>query len=269
MYYWQGHNFTYSPAAFIEAINHIGSLLHVDLWDSIVKVFEYGVIIPVEYKPRDYIRNHKAKPTEKLDQYTNGKDKGNFSSWKDSNVLLKMYDAGRNIKMKQGMSRQEIIQEEGWEPQGYYLKWEAHYLKPSVLNHGDGVLLANLVNPDWQDIFKEDLYDQYQRLIPMANVIEPTNKADLSTPAIIALALVEDSLNESKTLGEVKKMLYQRINAFPDDVLSKSDKDSRKRQINAILGRMKEAGTSKWDLSQQLTAALDSEQGGIQSQSTS
>jgi len=261
MYYWQGHNFTYSPEAFQAAINHIGKLLHVDLWDCIVEGFEYGVILQVEGKPKDYIQHHKAKPSEKLQQYINGKDKGNFTSWQDRNVRLKMYDAGKNIEMKQGMSRREIIQEAGWNPQDYFLKWEAHYLKPNVLNHGKGVILANLINPDWQSVFQEDLYLQYKRLIPMANVVEPTSKADLSTADIFALALVEDSLNDSKTLQEVKKMLYNRINSFPDEVLSKSDKDARKRQITAILGKMREADTSKWDLSQQLAAALEGETG--------
>ena len=91
----------------------------------------------------------------------------------------------------------------------------------------------------------------------MAQIETPTSKADLSTASIIALVLVEDSLNDSKTLQEVKKMLYNRINSFPDEVLSKADKDSRKRQVKAILGKMKEADTSKWDLSQQLAAALE------------
>lgn len=261
LYYWQGHNFTYSPEAFQAAIDYIGKMLHVDLWDCIVEVFEYGVIMPVDLKPRDYIQHHKAKPSEKLQQYINGKDNGNFTSWQDANVRLKMYDAGKNIEMKQGMSRRDIIEEAGWNPQGYFLKWEAHYLKPNVLNHGKGVMLADLINPDWQSVFKEDLYTQYQRLIPMANVVEPTSKADLSTAGIFALALVEDSLNESKTLQEVKKMLYNRINSFPDEVLSKSDKDARKRQIKAILDKMREADTSKWDLSQQLAAALEGDTG--------
>ena len=257
MYYWQGHNFTYDPEAFQAAIDYIGKMLHVDLWDCIVEVFEYGVIMPVGVKPRDYIQHHKAKPSEHLQQYINGKDKGDFTSWQDPNVRLKMYDAGKNIEKKQGMNRRGIIQEAGWNPQDYYLKWEAHYLKPYVLNHGNGLILANLINPDWQDIFKEDLYQQYKRLIPMANVEAPTSKADLSTASIIALVLVEDSLNESKSLQEVKKMLYNRINSFPDEVLSKSDKDARKRQVKAILEKMKEADTSKWDLSKQLAAALE------------
>ena len=257
MYYWQGHNFTYSHEAFIEAINHIGKLLHVDLWDSIVTAFEYGVIMEVEEKPKDYIKNHKAKPSEKLDQSIIGKDKGNLTRWKDSNVDLKMYDAGRNIKMKQGMNRKDTIQATGWNPQHNYLKWEAHYLKPQVLNHGKEVCLGSLVTPDWQDIFKEDLYLQYKRLIPMANIIEPTNKKDLSTAAIIAMVLAEVSLNDSKTLKEVRKMLYARINSIHGEVLSRADKDSRRRQIKAILDKMHEADTSKWDLSQKLAEVLE------------
>ncbi len=257
MYFWQGHNFTYSHASFIEAINHIGKLIHVDLWDCYVKVFEYGVIMPVELKPKDYIMNHKAKPHEGLNQSINEKDRGNLSRWTDSNVSLKMYDAGRNIKLKQGMNRRETIKKAGWNPEQQFLKFEAHYLKPSVLNHGQGVLLADLVNPDWQDIFKEDLYIQYKRLIPMSNVLLPKNKAELSTASIILIALAEDSLNESKTLQEVKKMLYNRINSIPDSILSKSDKDSRKKQIKSILGKMREADTSKWDLSNKLAEVLE------------
>lgn len=258
MYYWQGHNFTYSPEAFISAIDYISRLLQVDLWDSVVEVFEFGTIMEVDTQPKEYIQHHKARPHERLNQSINEKDKGNLARWTDVNVSLKMYDAGKNIKMKQSMNRRRIIQDAGWNPDNYYLKWEAHYLKPNLLNHGQVVLLSYLVNPDWQDVFKEDLYLQYQRLVPMANIIEPTNKADLSTASILAMVLTEDCLNSNKTLHEVKKMLYARINAIPDEVLSKADKDSRKRQIKTILDKMQEADTSKWDLSNKLVEALGS-----------
>lgn len=259
MYYWQGHNFTYSHEAFISAINYIGKLLHVDLWDSIVEVFEYGVVMQVDEPPKDYIKNHKAKPCERLKQSINERDKGNLSRWNDSCVSLKMYDAGRNIKTKQSMSRREVIQKAGWNPQLDFLKWEAHYLKPETLNNGLAVLLHSLVNPDWQDLFKEDLYIQYKRLIPMANIIDPTNKADLSTASIIARRLATISLNSNKTLTELKKELYADVNGVECSVLSKADKDSRKRQIKGILDKIKEADTSKWDLSQKLEEALKNE----------
>ena len=256
MYYWQGHNFSFSHEAFVEAIHYIQGLIKVNLWQSDVIAFEYGVIMPVDKKPKDYIQNHKAKPSEKLSLTIHGKDKGNFARWKDRNVDLKMYDAGRNIKMKQGLNRMETIQNAGWNPDGYYLKWEAHYLKPEVMNHGKGVKLFQLIDQGWQEVFKADLYKQYKRLIPMSNIIDPTDKKNLSTQAIIAIVLAEQSLNNSKTLEEVKKMLYARINAFSNDVLSKSDKDSRRRQIKSILDKIQQSETSQWDLSEKLKDVL-------------
>ena len=184
------------------------------------------------------------------------KVQGNFRWYDDKNVSLKMYDAGRNIEYKQGLKRKSIIEEAGWNPEGDYLKWEAHYLKPEILNHGKGVLLADLVNPNWENVFKEDLYLQYKRLIPMKSISTPNKKSDLHTTDIIVLQLVESSLNEGKSLQEVKKMLYNRINSISDDILTKADKDSRKRQIKVLLEKIKEEPKSKWDLSTKIEEAL-------------
>ena len=184
------------------------------------------------------------------------KDKGCFRWYEDGTTKLKMYDAGRNIKYKQGLRRKEIIEESGWNSEGEYLKWEAHYLKPEVLNHGIGIHLYDLVNPDWESVFKEDLYVQYKRLIPMKSIVTPNKKSELSTADILVLQLVEDGINEGKTLQEVRKMLYARINSISDDILTKADKDSRKRQIKTLLEKIKEKPESKWDLSSQLEKAL-------------
>ena len=40
-YYWQGNNFSFSSADFVEAINYIKGLLHVDLWKASLNAFEY------------------------------------------------------------------------------------------------------------------------------------------------------------------------------------------------------------------------------------
>lgn len=257
MYYWQGHNFTYDKKKFVSAINHIGTLLKVNLWDAIVDVFEYGTIMEVQSKPKEYIKHHIPAPREKLDIEERAKDRGNFRWYHDKNVSLKMYDASRNIKQKQGLQRKKIIEESGWNPEGHYLKWEAHYLKTEVLNHGKGIFLADLVNPNWENVFKEDLYLQYKRLIPMKGVSIPNKKSDLQSVDIIVRRLVENYLNEDKSIQEVKKILYADINSIPNDIFSKSDKDQRKRQITAILEKLKEEPESKWDLSAKLEEALN------------
>lgn len=256
MYYWQGHNFSYSKEGFLKAIEHINRILNVNLWDSIIQAFEYGIIMRVKYKPKEYIKRHSAGKAEKLIMNEKGKDKGNFRWWVDSNVSLKMYDASKNILMKQGTDRKTIIEEEGWNPEGHFLKWEAHYLKPEILNHGKGLMLANLMNPQWENIFKEDLYSQYKRLIPMKTIITPTNKKDLGTSSLILLTMAESEINNGATLQEVKKRLYDKINIIPDSVLSKADKDSRKRQIKIIIDRIKESPESDWDLSKGLEETL-------------
>lgn len=255
MYYWQGHNFTYSRQNFVGAINHIGRLLHVSLWDAIVNIFEYGVIMQVERKPKEYIQRHSAKPSGGLIQNEKGNDNGNFRWWEGKGVALKMYDAGRNIKMKQGYQRQTILKEAGWQPDEHLLKWEAQYLKPEVLNQGQGLRLSDLANPQWEKVFKTDLYNQYKRIVPMKSLVTPTSKKDLSTADILMQMLAEQQINAGKNLQEVKKMIYDRINACAE--LSKDDKGSRKKQIRALFDKLQEAPESAWDLSEKLSEVLD------------
>ena len=259
MYYWQGHNFTYDKKDFVAAIDHIIKIIHISIWDAMIEAFEYGVIMQVPKKPKEYIKRHSSIPSEKLILNEKPKDKGNFRWWEDRNVCNKMYDAAQNIKKKQGLQRKEILKESGWNPEGEFLKWEAHYLKPEILNHGKGLLLADLMKPYWENVFKEDLYVQYKRLIPMKSLITPTNKKDLSSADIVMLALAEAQINAGENLQEVKKMLYDKINAIPEGVLSKADKDSRKRQIKSLFDKLQESPESEWDLSEKLEKALKAE----------
>lgn len=258
-YYWQGNNFSFSRKQFFEAIDHIRSLLHIDLWKSTINAFEYGVIMQVQMKPKDYIKHHFSTPAEKLTLNEKPKDKGQFRWWNDKNVSLKMYDAGRNIEMKIGAHRRDIIRDAGWQDEGEYLKWEAHYIKPESLNKGVGLRLYQLVDHDWNNTFKEDLYSQYQRLIPMRSIIIPNNKKDLTTADILLLTMAEEAVNEGRTREELKKVLYAKINSIPDCVLTKSDKDFRKAQIRKLLSNIKEAPQSIYDLSMELQKALSAD----------
>lgn len=253
-YFWKGHNFTCTNGEFAEAICYINTLLQVDMWRSEINAFEYAVIMKVDESPKGYIRNHISDKSLKLTEKE--KDRGQLRKWDDKNVSLKMYDAGRNIKMKQGLQRREVLEEAGWNPEEEYLKWEAHYLKPEYLNNGRAMILANLMNPNWEDIFKEDLYIQYKRLTPMKTIQLPNNKKDLTTPDFLLLALAEVEINKGTTLQGLKKMLYDRLNSIPEEILTKADKDGRKRQIKAAIDKLEESPESKWDLSAKLEEAL-------------
>lgn len=258
-YYWQGHNFTFSKADLVDAVQYINNILGFDIWKAEVNAFEYGVIMPVGMKPKEYIKHHSESPKSGLQANEKARDNGNFKWWEDKSVKLKMYDAGRNIQMKQGMNRKQIIEDVGWTGEGDFLKWEAHYIKPEILNRGKAMKLYNLVNPDWQNIFKEDLYMQYQRLIPMKGIITPTNKKELTTADLLMLVMAEDSINEGKPIEGIKRLLYDKINSIPDEVLPKADKDARKAQVKKLLAKIKEAPESRYDLSKEIQQALETE----------
>ena len=258
-YYWQGNNFSFNQDSLLQAINYLSSYLKIDLWKAELNTFEYGVIMEVQMKPKEYILHHSAKPSEHLQLTEKEKDNGNYRNWSDKAVKLKMYDAGRNILHKQGEDRKEIIREAGWQPEGDFLKWEAHYLKPEYLNKGVALHLYDLMSQDWINTFKEDIYLQYKRLLPMRNIILPDNKKDLSTADILAITIAEQALNEGQPLEALKKILYARINSIPEEVLTKADKDLRKRQVKKILEKLKESPESRWDLSEQIQKALEAE----------
>jgi hypothetical protein len=255
--FWKGYNFAFTNKEFLDAINFISGSLKVDLWKARVDAFEFGVIFETEMKPKTYILHHAAKIQEKLKQNEKAKDNGNFRWWSDKNVSLKMYDAGKNILMKQSLSKKKKLQELGWKAKGNFLKWEVHYNRPECLNKGDSLKLSDLVDPIWQKIFKEDLYVQYQRLIPVKDaIITPSNKKGLSTAKILALELSEEAISQGHPATSVKKKLYAKINDIPDEVLTKQDKDARKRQIREIFDKIQEAPDSKWNLLRKIQEAL-------------
>lgn len=251
MYFAQGHNFIYNEALFVNTIDYIGKMLKVDLWDMILDEVEFGVILKTAKPPKSYIKNH--RPKKGLTPHEEHGDL--YRWWGDKWLSIKMYDAGRNIKHKQGNTMKGIIEEAGWNPSDYYLKVEVHYKKPEkALNHGYGIKLADLLNPKWKKTFGDDLIKQYERLIPMKTICKPKDKKELSTIDIFARELVESKIDEGISIQEVKKAIFERIDASA--VLTKADKDARKRQVRATLGKLEESEGSEWDLKEMLIDEL-------------
>ncbi len=252
LYFIQGHNFTYNKDSYIEGLKHIEDLLEMDLFDSDLDSFEYGIILKVDTKPKYLIAGHNAG--KGLLMRTNPKDRGGIRYFEDKMLQLKLYDAGRNIKHKQGMTMKGIIEEAGWNPDDNYLKVEAHYKQPhKLLNDGKAIRLADIFLPKWEKRLKEDLYEQYQRLEPMKTIELPTNKSELSSADIILISLAEVSMNQGIDL---KKTLYEKINSIPEDILNMEDRKARKRQIKKMLERIETAPKSMYDLSDLLASAL-------------
>ena len=263
MYYMQGHNFTFDKPTFVQGINLIGNLLHLDLWNigMIVNIFESGAIVEADKPPKDIIGHTREGKGMWIDENPKDKQRGTCRSYNDSNVYRKFYDAGRNIQHKQGTSMKQVIEKCGWNPEGYYLKFEAKYLKPqNIFNSGVGLTLSDLVNPQREAQFQTDLYSQYKKLIPMKTLVWPTEKADLSTTDFFAMELVENLLNEGKTIEEARKIVYARINASAG--LSPTDKDARKRNVKKVFDKMQLSEESEWDISKELHKVIFDEEEG-------
>lgn len=261
-YYWQGHNFTCQRSTFIEAVEYLQGVLNVGLWDSSLLAFEFGAIMPVERKPKYYIQNHHTAAGEKLTENERGKDKGCFKWWEGSGEVLKMYDVQKNILLKQGLERRAIIEGAGWDPMGNYLKFEVKFTNPEKLLVGGGpLLLEKLQEPAFISYLQQVLLQQYKRLGPMKTLKPPKDKGELTTADIILRELLEDWMNkEGISIQEAYKGLCGSLNAYPDTLLTKVDKDHRRRQIKALFQKLEENPCSQWDISGKLEAALAAEQ---------
>ena len=254
-YFIQGHNFSFDRARYIEAIQYIQGLLDVGLWDALLNEFEYGVVFPVEGKPSDYIRNHSAQSSSRLRECLNGRDRGNGKWWVSQLVNLKMYDPKANLHYKVAKAHRYEI--DGYDSELNYLKFEAHYNKPHLLNGGLGLSVEDLQCPKSVSKLNAMLLSQYQLLHPMRTLLKPTEKGDLKYQEIVTRQLVEMFMNQGISIQEAKKELYRFMDGF--DCLTKSDKDKRKETARKVFKGLKESEISQWDLAQKIELALAQE----------
>ena len=253
-YFLKGHNFTFSRAEYVESIELIQSLLGVGLWDAGVDAFEYGAIVPVPNPPALYVKNHTASPKSRLNENVRGKDRGAGKWWDNTAVILKMYDAGKNIQMKQGLKARWVIAQEGYDSKANYLKFECHFKKPFMLNANRDVIAEDLQNPQWIDKLDEILIQQYKQLEPMKELVKPRDKKNYLALDVVVGEYAKALMNEGKPLAVAKRELYNAINQA--ECLSKPDKDARKATIRRAFDKLQEAEQSQWDISPLLEEAL-------------
>ena len=252
MYYMQGHNFTFSKQAFIDAVKKIGNKLHLNLWDASVIELEFGIIMEVEETPETYIKSHHFKKKEKLVEDAKMRDSKYFKWWKDGNVSIKMYDARRNLMTK--VSKQIRDEIEDFNHNSKYLKFEVHYNKPHiVLNHRKEVKLSTLIMPTWIDRLKEDLLLQYGRLETAIGLVPPKCKSDISTADWFLRGIIQNGLFQGKSPEYIKRMLYEILRSY--QVLNLYDRKARQRQFLEA-NRLIEYESKSYDLTDKIIQAF-------------
>ncbi|MDL2320020.1 hypothetical protein LJC45_02680 [Alistipes sp. OttesenSCG-928-B03] len=255
IFLYQGHNFSFDMADFINAVDDWCQRLGVNLWQGDLDEFEFAAIMEVERPPKEYIAGH--PDGYKLKSNPHPDENGYLRTYRDKLVLLKMYDVRRRIMTTIRRAGRGAVMQAGWRPERHYLKFEAHYLNPgNTFNNGRRMILADLIDPARVQQFKEDLCRQYKRLQPMKTLINPSDKKNLSTGEIILIELAEHYFNSGLSLQQVKKRLYARINAYPEPLMLPTDKNARKRKINEWLNKLTFEENSPFDLSGRLQEVL-------------
>lgn len=256
-YFLKGHNFSFSRKEYVESIELLQNILQVGLWDARFDRFEFGAIFPVDKSPSQYIKNHTAGKRSKLNENWKGNNRGKGKWWDNPNEILKMYDAGANIRMKQKRSSRGIIEEDGYNPNLNYLKFEAHIIKPYLLNFGRDILVEDMQNPQSLMKMKEILLSQYHLLSPMKELLKPTDKKEFSATDIVVREFVKELMNDGKSIEQAKEQIYQSIREA--ECLDKPDKQSRRNTIKEAFNKLQEAEHSEWDLTGKIESALDKE----------
>lgn len=255
-YFLKGHNFSFSRKEFENAVGLIEKMLGCcELWEADLETFENGVIMEVERSPKEYIRNHYAQTSSGFKKAIREKNAGNFCLWEGKVSDIKLYDAGANIIRKQTLDAREMLQQEGWNPDNNFLKFEVRYKKPAQrFNKGRAVELGRLQDEGFLQTLNEDLLTHYKQLKPMKEVMQPSNKKDFSTLDAVLITLANVMNQQGLPLQEAKKAVYSTINQ--GQCLAKADKDARKAQVRKAFGKLEEAESSQWDLEEALKDAL-------------
>lgn len=254
LYFWQGHNFTADIETYKEAINYISNIIKINLWDSTVKDFEYGTTFEVEENPISYISGHINGGG--LNMWEKEKDKGAIRYFDDKKdkIQLKLYDVGKNIRDKHKKATRHLVESAGWNKDLNYIRFEVVYNAPDIaLNNRLPLVLKDLFSENMIDTLNEDLYIQYKRIVKKQSIDSPDSKKELRTINVILYAFIKLAFEKG---ADPKKMLFKEINSYSNALLSKSDKDARRREINKLISNIKTSIISFFDLSSNLENTL-------------
>lgn len=228
-YFMAGQNFNTEVKDLKNGFDYLSSILELNLYKSEVKVFEFGTILKIPFSPSKVFNSHLKIQGMKTRSFDNGK------YFEDSILRVKLYDVGKNIKLKLDKNeRNALIERQGYNPQANYLKVENHYKKPSVSFKKRFILASDLLECSFEKQCKEDLYNKYSNIMKTRQVqINDKKQLSSSTIPLIILKEYEDYLP-----CKAEDLLIKKIKAIPEEIMTKEDKKSRIRQLRTNLKKI-------------------------------
>lgn len=252
-YYWQGHNFNFSRATMIEAIQYTSDMLNINLFQAELRRFEFGCIVEVSQKPDDFLNNHlsyKGKPFQIWQNKSYSAITG--KELQDEVLKIRLYDAGLNIKQKTSTSiRQELERTSGYDKKKNYIKFENHYKRPDIYFKNRNLFVNEILQENFMQECKKDLIETYKNIMKTGLIKIPTNKKDVNAGTLPLILLKELGILHGFNPEE---LLKQRVKAISEDILSQYDKKARQVQLKQNWKKIASGEGSQYDILKQLEA---------------
>ncbi len=250
-YCFLGHNFYSTIEDLTDGFQSISEDLNVNLFDADIQKFEFGSFIEIPFLVKDFLNNHIRAKSMNTRIFERGKD---FEPIKNQTHRIKIYDGGYRLKTELSKSIREILTNDfGYNPKGNYIKIESHYLKPETYFKKRNLLLNDLFSIQFTNECKNDLLNNYQKIMKTGCIQIPETKGKLSSSVIPLICLRELGQIYGFNPDEAIKTL---IKAIPETILTKDDKKARNRQINNNLKLIQTAGKSIYDISDLIQAKI-------------
>lgn len=245
-YFITGQNFHSEMKDFRDGITYLSDIIETDLLDGgEVKAMEFGTILEIPFSPREVFNSHIRMTGKKARTYDNGK------YFVDSNLKVKLYDAGRNMKLKLDKVQRRRLEDIGYDPLANYVKIENHYLRPSIYFMTRSLKLNTLLTDQFQSLCKKDLLHNYNSIMKTSRAMA-TDKKHLSSSTIPLLVLME---YEELLPCKAEELIKRKIKQIPEAILTKEDKKARARQIRENFKKIK-LDKCEYDLTPYLMARL-------------
>jgi hypothetical protein len=246
-YFIAGQNFKTNLDDLKSGIEYLSSILELNLYSAEVRAFEFGTILNIPFLPKCLFDSHIKITGMKARSLDYGK------YFEDNILKIKLYDAGKNIKLKLDKAERESLSRSfGYDPLANYLKLENHYKKPSISFKKRLIQVTDLLDNSFQDLCKEDLYNKYNSIMKTSQV-KITDKKQLSSSTLPLMILKE---YEALLPCKAEELMKQKIKSIPSNILNREDKKSRVKQLKSNMKKIEVLNKCEFDLSTLLKSQM-------------
>lgn len=245
-YFLLGHNYSITMKKEMDVIEYISNILNTDVFKFDVVNIEAASVTEIPFPVKHIFQSHNKIQGMKTQCYSHGK------YFENVNLLHKIYDFQKNFKQKVPKEiRHELALSTDYSSDKVYVKIENKYKRPDIALKHRGLTIENLFEPNFIQLFKDDLLNVYNSIKKTGTVIIE-NKKQLSSFGICLIALKQ---MEETGDYDTATLMRETIKSYPD-ILTKDDQKARLSHLSNTLKKI-ELGNCKYDISNLLEKSLN------------